>query len=116
MKKLSMILTVLVIFGSSAIGHTSDECVVFEGIFEKSTRRPVAHFEYFQALDGEAIVKVYNEPGGHHAERSVEQLFPSTERGLFVPGIFLKRNSSAFGIIEKRNLFVVRMLNNRTIT
>jgi YVTN family beta-propeller protein len=69
MKKLSMILTVLVIFGSSAIGHTSDECVVFEGIFEKSTRRPVAHFEYFQALDGEAIVKVYNEPGGHHAKK-----------------------------------------------
>ena len=69
MKKLSMILTVLVIFGSSAIGHTSDECVVFEGIFEKSTRRPVAHFEYFQALDGEAIVKVYNEAGGHHAKK-----------------------------------------------
>lgn len=70
MKKLSMILTVvLVIFGSSAIGHTSDECVVFEGIFEKSTRRPVAHFEYFQALDGEAIVKVYDEAGGHHAKK-----------------------------------------------
>ena len=69
MKKLSMILTVLVIFGSSAIGHTSDECVVFEGIFEMSTRRPVAHFEYFQALDGEAIVKVTDEAGGHHAKK-----------------------------------------------
>ena len=46
MKKLSMILTVLIIFGTSAIGHTSDKCVVFEGTFERSTRRPVAHFEY----------------------------------------------------------------------
>ncbi len=69
MKKLSMLLAVFVIFGSSAIGHTSDECVVFEGIFEKSTRRPVAHFEYFQALDGEAIVKVYNESVGHRAKK-----------------------------------------------
>ena len=69
MKKLSMILTVLVILGSSAIGHTSDECVVFEGIFEMSTRRPVAQFEYFQALDGEAIVKVYGDAGNHHAKK-----------------------------------------------
>ena len=69
MKKLSMILTVLIIFGTSAIGHTSDECVVFEGIFERSTRRPVAQFEHFQALDGEAIVKVYDEAGGHHAKK-----------------------------------------------
>jgi len=69
MKKLSMILTVLVIFGTSAIGHTSDEYVVFEDIFEMSTRRPVAQFKYFQALDGEATVKVYNEAGGHHAKK-----------------------------------------------
>jgi len=69
MKKLSMILTVLIIFGSSAIGHTSDECVVFEGTFERSTRRPVAQFEYFQALDGEAVLKVYNEPGGRHTKK-----------------------------------------------
>jgi YVTN family beta-propeller protein len=69
MKKLSMILTVLVIFGSSAIGHTSDECVVFEGTFEMSTRRPVAQFEYFQALDGEAILKVYDQVGDHHAKK-----------------------------------------------
>ena len=69
MKKLSMILTVLVIFGSSAIGHTSDESVVFEGIFEMSTRRPVAQFKYFQALDGEATLRVYNEAGGHHAKK-----------------------------------------------
>jgi len=69
MKKLSMILTVLVVLGSSAIGHTSDECVVFEGIFEKSARRSVAQFEYFQALDGEATVKVYNEAGGRHAKK-----------------------------------------------
>ena len=69
MKKLSMILTFLVIFGSSAIGHTSDECVVFEGTFEMSTRRPVAHFEYFEALDGEAILKVFDESKGHHAKK-----------------------------------------------
>jgi YVTN family beta-propeller protein len=66
MKKLSMILTVLFIFGSSAIGHTSDECVVFEGTFEMSTRRPVAQFKHFQALNGEAILKVYDESNGHH--------------------------------------------------
>jgi YVTN family beta-propeller protein len=69
MKKLSMILTFLVIFGSSAIGHTSDECVVFEGTFEMSTRRPVAQFQYFQALDGEAILKVYDEAKDHHAKK-----------------------------------------------
>ncbi len=69
MKKLSMILTVLFIFGSSAIGHTSDECVVFEGTFEMSTRRPVAQFEYFQALDGEAILKVYDEANGRHVHK-----------------------------------------------
>jgi YVTN family beta-propeller protein len=66
MKKLSMILTVLFIFGSSAIGHTSEKCILFEGTFEQSTRRPVPQFEYFQALAGEAIVKVYNDAGGHH--------------------------------------------------
>jgi YVTN family beta-propeller protein len=62
-------LTFLVIFGSSAIGHTSDECVVFEGTFEMSTRRPVAQFEYFQALDGEAILQVFDESKGHHAKK-----------------------------------------------
>jgi YVTN family beta-propeller protein len=67
MKKLSMILTVLFIFGSSAIGHTSEKCTLFEGTFKKETRRPVAQFQYFQALDGKAIVKVYtNENLRHH--------------------------------------------------
>jgi|GEM_PF-884309 len=69
MKKLSMILTVLIIFGTSAMGYTSDKCVVFEGTFEKSSWRPVAQFEYFQALDGEATVKVYDEAKGHHATK-----------------------------------------------
>jgi YVTN family beta-propeller protein len=70
MKKLGMILTVLVIFGSAAtIGHTSDECVVFEGNFEMSSRRPVAQFEYFQALDGEAILKLYDESEGRYAKK-----------------------------------------------
>ena len=67
MKKLSMILTVLFIFGSSAIGHTSEKCTLFEGTFKKETRRPVAHFEYFQALNGKAVLKVYtNEDRRHH--------------------------------------------------
>jgi len=62
-----MILTVLFIFGSSAIGHTSEKCTLFEGTFKKETRRPVAQFQYFQALDGKAIVKVYtNENLRHH--------------------------------------------------
>jgi YVTN family beta-propeller protein len=69
MKKLGMILTFLVIFGSAAIGHTSDECVVFEGNYEMSTRRPVVQFEYFQALEGEAILKLYDESEGHYAKK-----------------------------------------------
>ena len=69
MKKLSIILTVLIIFGTTAIGHASEECVVFEGTFEKSTRRPAVQFEYFQALDGEAIVKVYNESENHRVKK-----------------------------------------------
>ena len=66
MKKLSMILTVLFIFGSSAIGHTSDKCILFEGTFKKETRKPVAQFEYFQAVDGKAILKVYKNEDRHH--------------------------------------------------
>jgi YVTN family beta-propeller protein len=69
MKKLSMILTVLFIFGSSAIGHTSEKCILFEGTFEQSTRRPVAQFEYFQAVDGKATLKVYNNEDRHHDKK-----------------------------------------------
>jgi len=69
MKKLSMILTVLFIFGSSAIGHTSEKCILFEGTFEQSTRRPVAQFEYFQAVDGKATLKVYNNERLHHDKK-----------------------------------------------
>jgi len=75
MKKLSMILTVLIIFGTSAIGHTSDERVVFEGIFKRgndiSTRAigskgagnkgngtPVSQFKNFSGMSGEATLKV----------------------------------------------------------
>ena len=87
MKKLSMILTFLVIFGSSAIGHTSDECVVFEGTFEMSTRRPVAQFEYFQALDGEAILKVFDESKGHHAKKiTSRKYFHQRKKGGSVLG------------------------------
>jgi len=83
MKKLSMILTFLVIFGSSAIGHTSDEYVVFEGIFErgnaifekaidrkgggdKGNGTPVSQFENFSGMSGEATLKVCN---GAEAEK-----------------------------------------------
>ena len=69
MKKLSMILTVLFIFGSSAIGHTSEKCILFEGTFEQSTQRPVAQFEYFQAVDGKATLKVYNNERLHHDKK-----------------------------------------------
>ena len=95
MKKLSMILTALVILGSSAIGHTADECVVFEGIFEKSTRRPVAQFEYFQALDGEAIVKVYNESEKYHAKRF-------TSAAIFINGKKVIRSRNFF---KKKSIF-----------
>ena len=83
MKKLSMILTFLVIFGSSAIGHTSDEYVVFEGIFErgnaifekaidrkgggdKGNGTPVSQFENFSGMSGKATLKVCN---GAEAEK-----------------------------------------------
>ena len=77
MKKLSMLLTVLIIFGTSAIGHTSDESVVFEGIFErgnaiferaisskgtgnKGNGTPVSQFGNFSGSSGEATLKVCN--------------------------------------------------------
>ena len=66
MKKLSMILTVLFIFGSSAIGHTSEQCILFDGTFKKETRGPIAQFKYFQALDGEAVLQVYTNEDRHH--------------------------------------------------
>ena len=105
MKKLSMILTVLVIFGSSAIGHTSDECVVFEGTFEMSTRRPVAQFEYFQALDGEAILKVFDESKGHH-DRKVKNATISIN-GKKVIGYrdFYKKKFFRFWNFRKKKFF-----------
>ena len=77
MKKLSMLLTVLIIFGTSTIGHTSDESVVFEGIFErgnaiferaigskgtgnKGNGTPVSQFGNFSGSSGEATLKVCN--------------------------------------------------------
>ena len=105
MKKLSMILTFLVIFGSSAIGHTSDECVLFEDTFEMSTRKPVAQLEYFQALDGEAILKVYDESNGHHAKRI-------TSASIAVNG----KNVVHSWDFSKKSFFVIRTLNPRTIT
>ncbi|MDH3722916.1 MAG: YncE family protein [Desulfobacteraceae bacterium] len=77
MKKLSMILTVLIIFGTSAIGYTSDEYVVFEGIFErgnlvferaiankktgkKGNGTPVSQFGNFLGSSGEATLRVCN--------------------------------------------------------
>jgi YVTN family beta-propeller protein len=80
MKKLSMILTFLVIFGSSAIGHTSEERVVFEGTFERgntilekavSSKKtgnhgngtPVTQVKNFSGSSGEATLKVCNGVG-----------------------------------------------------
>jgi YVTN family beta-propeller protein len=80
MKKLSMILTFLVIFGSSAIGHTSEERVVFEGTFERgntileraiSSKKtgnhgngtPVTQVKNFKGSSGEATLKVCNGVG-----------------------------------------------------
>jgi len=105
MKKLSMILTFLVIFGSSAIGHTSDEYVVFEGIFEMSTRRPVAQFEYFQALDGEAIVKVYNEAGGHRAKKGCSATISINGKKVIFSRDFYKKKSFHYSHYGKKKFF-----------
>jgi len=105
MKKLSMILTVLVIFGSSAIGHTSDECVVFEGIFEMSTRRPVAQFEYFQALDGEAIVKVYDEAGNHHAKKVTSATISINGKKVIGSRDFCRKKYFRFWHFRKKKFF-----------
>ncbi|MBW2405944.1 MAG: YncE family protein [Deltaproteobacteria bacterium] len=105
MKKLSMILTVLVIFGSSAIGHTSDECVVFEGIFEKSTRRSVAQFEHFRALDGEAILKVYNESEGPHAKKFSSATISINRKKVVRPWDFYKRKFFRFWYHGKKKSF-----------
>jgi YVTN family beta-propeller protein len=105
MKKLSMILTVLIIFGTSAIGHTSDECVVFEGIFEKSTRRPVAQFKYFQALDGEATVKVYNEAGGRHAKKVKSATVSINGKKVIAHRDFYKKKFFHFWNFKKKKSF-----------
>jgi YVTN family beta-propeller protein len=105
MKKLSMILTVLIIFGTSAIGHTSDECVVFEGKFEKSTRRPVAQFKYFQALDGEATVKVYNEAGGRHAKKVKSATISINGKKVIGHRNFYKKKFFRFWNFKKKKFF-----------
>jgi YVTN family beta-propeller protein len=105
MKKLSMILTFLVIFGSSAIGHTSDECVVFEGTFEMSTRRPVAQFEYFQALDGEAILKVFDESKGHHNRKITSANISINGKKVVSSWDFCKRKFFRFWHHGKKKFF-----------
>jgi len=105
MKKLSMILTVLVIFGSSAIGHTSDECVVFEGTFEMSTRRPVAQFEYFQALDGEAILKVYDQIGSHHAKKVISANISINGKKVIGSRDFFKKKYFRYWHPKKKKYF-----------
>ena len=106
MKKLSMIFTVLIIFGSSGIGHTSDECVVFEGIFEKSTRGPVAQFEYFQALDGEAIVKVYNESENRRAKRFTNAIVYVNGKKIIRSRDFCKKKSFRFWNFRKKKFSI----------
>lgn len=105
MKKLSMILTVVIIFGTSAIGHTSDKCVVFEGTFERSARRPVAQFEYFQALDGEATVKVYNEVKGHHAKKVKSATIAINGKKVIGHRDFYKKKFFRFWNFRKRKFF-----------
>jgi len=105
MKKLSMILTVLIIFGTSAIGHTSDKCVVFEGTFERSTRRPVAQFKYFEALDGEATVKVYNEAKGHHAKKVKSATVSINGKKVIAHRDFYKKRFFRFWNFRKKAFF-----------
>ena len=49
-----------------------------------STRRPVAQFEYFQALDGEAILKVFDESKGHHDRKVKNATISINGRFLYV--------------------------------
>lgn len=70
MKKLRMILIVFFIFGLSATGYSSEECLLFNGTFERSTKtsstsvlsvkNSEAQIGQFKAVDGGALVKVYN--------------------------------------------------------
>lgn len=70
MKKLSMILIVFFIFGLSATGYSSEGCLLFNGTFERSTKTSAtsvlsvkdseAQIGQFKAVDGGALVKVYN--------------------------------------------------------
>ena len=77
MKKLSMILIIIFIFGLSTISHVSAEVVLFEGTFErgntiferaigskgidnKGSGTPVSQFENFSGMSGEATLKVCN--------------------------------------------------------
>ena len=65
-----MILIVFLIFGFSATGYTSEECLLFNGTFERSTKTPATNemstktsetqIGHFNAVDGGAIVEVYN--------------------------------------------------------
>jgi hypothetical protein len=77
MKKLSMLLITIFIFGLFTIGNVSAEVVVFEGIFKrgnaiferaigskgtgnKGNGTPVSQFENFSGMSGEATLKVCN--------------------------------------------------------
>ena len=83
MKKLSMILIIIFIFGLSTVSHVSAEVVLFEGTFErgntiferaigskgignKGSGTPVSQFENFSGMSGEATLKVCN---GAEAEK-----------------------------------------------
>jgi len=77
MKKLSMLLITIFIFGLSTIGNVSAEVVLFKGIFErgnaiferaiaskgggdKGNGTPVSQFKNFSGMSGEATLKVCN--------------------------------------------------------
>ena len=70
MKKLRMILIVFFIFGLSATGYSSEGCLLFNGTFERSTKTSATNvlsvqnsetqIGQFKAVDGGALVRVYN--------------------------------------------------------
>ena len=83
MKKLSMLLIIIFIFGLSTIGHVSAEVVLFKGTFErgnaileravaingggdKGNGAPVSQYQNFSGMSGEATLKVCN---GAEAEK-----------------------------------------------
>jgi YVTN family beta-propeller protein len=88
MKKLSIVLLTIFIFGLSATSYVSAEILLFEGIFErgvgifergigdkgtgnKGTGKPVSQFANFQGSGGEAILEVCNSAEGEKVSSAI---------------------------------------------